>query len=139
MASPFDDALKAARGAVRHVFSQPMTITAIRPGEYSAATPDPARPVYTAPGVLHEHTSRRDGETGITERSDGGRPGGRFGFDLAAAPTRISFDLVDLRHGIPNAGTLIVLADGRRRFEVLHAAPPNGGRIFLYVTEIAMP
>lgn len=134
--SIFDDALAAARGAVKTTFARPMTITAMLVSDYKGAVPDASRPAYTIDGVLHEHATGRGGsEEPITERSDGQRPGGRFGVDLVAAPTRISLDVADLAHGIPDAGTVITLADARR-FEVLRAAPPNGGRVFLYVTEL---
>lgn len=136
--SLFDDTLAAARTAVRATYARAMVVTAMTAGEYRAATPDPTREPLAIEGVLHEHViTRRGGEEAIVERSDGGRPGGRFGIDLAGAPTRISFDLDALAGWIPPAGTIVALDDSSRRFEVTHAAPPNGGRIFLYVTEIA--
>ncbi|WP_454919221.1 hypothetical protein [Xanthobacter sediminis] len=134
--SIFDDALAAARDAVRSTFGMEMVITAMRAGDYTAGQPDPARPAYGAVGVLHEHSTVRGGEDGITASSDGSRRSGG-GVDVATAPTRISFDMADLRHGIPAAGTRIDMPGAGRRFEVAHAAPPNGGRCILYVTEVA--
>lgn len=132
----FDDALAAARDAVKSTFGQSMVVTALRASDYCAARPDPAQPAYEVVGVLHEHSTVRGGEEGITVSSDGSRKSGG-GVDIATSPTRISVDVAALRHGVPSAGTWIDIPSAGRRFEVTHAAPPNGGRVFIYVTEIA--
>lgn len=132
--SIFDDALSAARSAVDATYARAMTVEPRKEG-YSGSAPDPSRPSFDLRGVLHEFPSGSHGEASLIERSDGGRPGGRFGVDIAAAPIRVSFDLaaLDGRHIVP--GDLVRLLDGRR-FEVTHAAPSNAGRQFFFVTEI---
>lgn len=135
--SLFSEALALARETVTATFAGPMTLTAMIVSEYKGGAPDPSRAPLTIPGVLHEHSTRRGGEEGITERTDGGRPGRSFGIDMATAPTRISFDLADLGGWVPPQGTRIAEDASGRCFEVTHPAPPNGGRVFLYVTELS--
>jgi hypothetical protein len=137
--SIFADALAAAREAVTGTYAQPMIVTAMVASEYRGASPDPARPAFTVPGILHEHVVQRRGvdEATLVERTDGGRPGGRFGVDVAAAPIRISFDLVDLGGWEPPSNTRITVEASGRVFEVTHPAPRAAERIVLFVTEIS--
>lgn len=136
--SLFEDALAASRDAVSATYAVPMTVTPMVTSNYGAAHPDPNRAAFVGvPGVLHEHVIGAGGQskqTALVERSDGGRPGGRFGFDLAGAPTRISFDLVDLGGWVPPEGTRISIDGTDRVFRVVQPAPVNGGRITLFVT-----
>ncbi len=136
--SIFGEALLAARAAVTGTYAVPMTVTAMVSSDYRGPTPDPNRPpLVDVPGILHEHVVQRRGvdEATLVERTDGGRPGGRFGVDVAAAPIRISFDLADLGGWEPTADTRIAV--GSRLFEVTHPAPQAAGRIVLFVTEIS--
>lgn len=132
--SIFDDALAAAREAVAATYGQPMSVEPKKEG-YSGSGPDPARPSFVVTGVLHEFAQSGHGEPALIERSDGGRPGGRFGIDIAAAPTRISFDVAAIAGRRIAPGDLVLLIDGRR-FEVTHAAPPNAARQSFFVTEV---
>lgn len=135
--SLFEEALGRAREAVDGTYGQPMTVTAMVASDYKAAVPDPQRPPLTGIiGVLHEHVTAKGGEPSVIERSDGGRPGGRFGVDIAAAPTRISFAVDTLGGWIPPEGTRIRLDGSGRLFEVNLAAPQNGGRIAFHVSEV---
>lgn len=137
----FDEALASARDAVAATYGQEMTIH-----PRSGGVADPDHPSFTAVGVLHEFAVRRFGgtnqESGLSERVPGSRAGRRFDVTTPAAPTRISFDLsapppTGLGGAVPSEGTLIDLTDGRR-FEMTHSAPPNGGRVVLFVTEVAV-
>ena len=139
----FDDALAAARDSVQATYARPMTFMAMSAvTKYKPAGPDPDRPPLTIDGVLHDFAVGRRGQSQVVERSDGGRPGGRFGFDLSAASVRISVDDDDLAGWAPAVGTRIVAlsrfaGDPSRTFDVTQTLPPNGGRRILYVTEVA--
>lgn len=141
----FDDALDAARAAVKETYGRAMTLTAMtKAGDFKPAAPDPNRPPLTITGTLHEHvtpSASRAAEDTIIERSDGDRPGTKFGVDLAAAPTRIGFDVADLGGWMPPEGTIITMgaAPGIRTFRVSYAGPQNAGRITFYVTEVVTP
>lgn len=139
--SIFGDALGAARDGVRDTYAVPMTITPVVASDYKGAHPDPNRPpLPCGSGILHEHVINRRGagdrEGGVIERTDGGRPGGRFGIDIASAPVRISFDVADLGGWLPPQGTWIDIDGTGRRFEVTHAGPISAGRVTLFVTEL---
>jgi len=139
----FDDALGNARDAVKATFGRPMTFTALADVKsIKPSLPDPSRMPLDVIGVLHEFVLGRRGQSEVIERSDGGRPGGRFGVDLNAGPIRISVDVADLCGWLPPDGTLITIPGQPtdswtvRRFEITQSLPTNGGRQQFFVSEI---
>lgn len=139
--SLFDDALAAARQAVTDTYAVPMTLTAIAAnGRYKAGAPDPSRPPLTIPGIFHAFAAGHHGRDGAgaqregVERSDGSRPGARFGADMIAGEEKVSFNTDDLAGWLPPDGTLIDVP-GRGRYRVLQSLPANAGRQFFYVTD----